>query len=163
MKKTLCIILALFTLLFVFGACGKQETKGETESSSEAWTPDPAAAEYYSNTVTQENGDTTTHRADKIYQDAHGVKVEMLSQDAKAGDLCSITVKGEANAEFSIEFYNDGANRLDVPDAGNVSSDENGTARWQFYMPSYAKSGAKAVVIRQVGTENYVRAVIFVK
>ena len=163
MKKALCIILAVFAVCAAFTACGKIEKKTDNEPTSAQWTPDPAAAEYYANTVTQENGDTTTHRADRVYQDSHGVKVEMLSQDAKPGDLCSITVKGEANAEFSIEFYNDGANKLDVPGTGNVTSDEKGTARWQFYMPAYAKSGAKAVVIRQVGTENYVRAVIFVK
>ena len=163
MKKALCIILAAFAVLSVFAACGKTEKKDVEEPTSEQWAPDSAAEEYYANTVTQENGDTTTHRTDRIDQDSHGVKVEMLSQDAKAGDLCSITINGEANAEFTIEFYNDGATRLDIPEIGNARSDENGTARWQFFMPSYAKSGAKAVVIRQVGSENYVRAVIYVK
>lgn len=163
MKKTLCIILAVFAVFTAFAACGRSEKKTDEKATSGQWTPDSAAAEYYENTVTQKNGDTTTHRNDVIYQDPHGVKVEMLSQDVKAGDLCSITAKGEKNAEFSIEFYNDGANKLDVPDAGSAESDENGTVKWQFYMPTYAKSGAKAVIIRQTGSENYVRAVIFVK
>ncbi len=163
MKKTLCVFFALAALLFIVSACGKEEKKITDEPLTEAWKADAVAEEYYSQTVTQENGDTTTHRSDVIYQDTHGVKVEMLSQDVKAGDLCSITAKGEKNAEFSVEFYNDAANKLDIPDTGNARSDENGTVKWQFYMPAYAKPGAKAVIIRQVGSENYVRAVIFVK
>ena len=59
MKKALCIILAAFAVLSVFAACGKTEKKEVEEPTSEQWTPDSAAEEYYANTVTQENGDTT--------------------------------------------------------------------------------------------------------
>lgn len=157
MKKSLIFVFILAAAL-ALASCGKAEiTKEET------FTPDPVAADYYNQTQTQANGDTTTHRSDRIEQEGTGVKVEIISADVKPGDLCALTIKGEANSEFSIEIYDDRETVLKIEGLKNAESDENGTARWQFFMPDDAKIGAKAVIIRQVGSNNYARTAMYVK
>ncbi len=167
MKKIICITAALLIAAGAFASCGQKENDtGTTQETAVINTqkPDPLAEEYYLNTVTQENGDTTTHRTDFIEQNSHGIEVEMISADVKPGNMCRIKVKGEANAVFKIAVYENALNRLETLELENTESDKNGIANWTFVMPEGTKPGAKAVVIKQLNkNENYVTTVIYVK
>lgn len=167
MKKIICIAAAILIACGVFAACGKDGgTSKNTSSARERTTkePDPLAEEYYLNTVTQDNGDTTTHRTDFVEQESHGIEVIMISADAKPGQLCSIKIKGNPESVFKIDIYEDARTRLEVEGLVNAESDKDGYATFQFIMPETVKAGAKAVIIRQQGIKtNYVRTAIYVK
>ncbi len=167
MKRIICAAAALLIVAGAFASCGKNgQIKGTSSPAGDGTTaqPDPLAKDYYHNTVTQENGDTTTHRTDFIEQDSHGIEVVMISADVKPGQLCSIRIKGAPESVFKIELYENSVRRLEIEELRKAQSDKDGYASFQFVMPESVKAGAKAVIIRQQGIKtNYVRTAIYVK
>lgn len=166
MKRIICIAAAMLIAAGVFASCGVKERPSETQRTARETTtrePDPLAGDYYLNTVTKDNGDTTTHRTDVIEQDSHGIEVVMMSADAKPGQLCSIKIKGAPESVFRIELYENSLTRLEIEGLSKAESDKDGFASFQFVMPGTVKAGAKAVIIRQQGLKtNYVRTAIYV-
>lgn len=162
MKKIICAVLVLLTVACLFAACGKEEVKTTTTAAPVETTDKDEAviADYYQNTVTQKNGETTAYRPDVV--DSKGEGIEIIYGSApRAGQLASVTAKGTPKAEFSAVLYDENSNAI-VDDIKNVKSDSEGKFGFSFIIPEDTAVGSKLLVIREVGTDNYLSTSIYV-
>lgn len=159
MKRIIASIMALTLIACVFAACGKKadDKKTTTEKATVATKQDDVVfADYYDNTVTLKNGETTSIKTDDVGSKGDGITIEYGCKQCHAGNIVMIKANGTKNAEFSIALYN--ADHTDVVADGfeNVKSNSDGVISFSFKMPENASVGTKLMVIREVGTENYV-------
>jgi len=156
MKKILIPIISMITVICIFCACGKIDSKDL--SISPGTTADPLASEYYAQTETLTNGDTTAIRDDYIDQESSGIVVDTMSVRVRHGQVCMISATGTPDSEFTIQVYHDYGTRFEIEGLEDGKSDEKGVVQWSFIVPENTQRGAKAVIIREKGTGNYVRA-----
>lgn len=160
MKRIICVVMVLLTIALVFAACGKKEIKETTKPTETTAKDVPIIADYFDNTETQKNGETTEYRPDIV--DSKGKGIEIIYGSApQPGQLATISAKGTANAEFSAVLYDENATAI-VDDIKNVKSDDEGKFGFSFIIPDNTEVGSKLLVIREVGTENYLRTTIYV-
>lgn len=161
MKRIICIVMVLLTAALVFAACGKKEVEETTTKPTETTGKDvPIVADYFDNTETQKNGETTEYRPDIVDSEGKGIEI-IYGSAPQPGQLATVSAKGKANAEFSAVLYDENATAI-VNDIKNVKSDGEGKFGFSFIIPDNTKVGSKLLVIREVGTENYLRTTIYV-
>lgn len=160
MKRIIASIMALTLVACVFAACGKKsETASTTTTAKETVATkqdDAVFADYYDNTVTLKNGETTSIKTDDDGSKGEGIEVVYGCKQCSAGNIVMIKATGTKDAEFSIALYNDDHTDVVADGFENVKSDSKGVISFSFKMPEGASIGTKLMVIREVGTENYV-------
>lgn len=161
MKKFTGILLCAVLISLLSASCGGN-TEKETKAKTTAFEPDSLVADYYENTETQTNGDTTTAKADVIKEKSSGISFLTATTTAKVGNSCGISVMGDPDTEFSIQIYNDEKTLMKADGLKTVTSDKNGVASWSFIIPEGTATGSKVVIVRQANSENYARTALVV-
>lgn len=111
-----------------------------------------------------ENKTTTrkTGSTEPIKEIANGLNVLTKTTPVNAGNSATITIMGNPNKNYSIEFFEDGSTPSVTTGLETKKSDASGFVSWTFTVSPLCSAGPKKIVIKEKGTNNYIQTSITV-
>lgn len=103
---------------------------------------------YSEQTYTESIGSTAPETTE-ITEDTGNIVLESMTNEVTAGDIATVTVKGEAGKEYSISvFYGSGIS--EASGLENKVADGSGRVSWSWRVGARTKSGSYKIEIRAV-------------
>lgn len=132
-------------------------------------TPKTTRIETTSTTAKQtEKHETTTEKqshvsTEPIKEISKGIGVLTKTTPIMPGNTATITVLGNPKESYTIEFYEDGSTPSNDSGLKTKKANDSGFVSWTFTISRECTPGEKKIIIKEIGTENYIQTSITVK
>lgn len=112
-----------------------------------------------------ENTKTTTQNSapestKKIEELSKGIGVLTKTTPVRAGNSATITVLGNPDKSYTIEFYEDGSTPSTASGLETKKANSAGFVSWTFSVSPLCTPGEKKIIIKEIGSDNYIQTSI---
>ncbi len=108
---------------------------------------------------------TTTKRAsasstEVIKEESKGINVLTKTTPVFPGNTATITVLGKADKKYTIDFYEEGSVPSVATGLEDKVANEYGFVSWTFTVSPLCSAGNKRIIIKEIGSDNYIQTSI---
>lgn len=100
---------------------------------------------------------------DTINENAVGISLLSKSDPVKCGNHASIIIQGTPGKTYSIDFYKSPSEPANYSALKDTKADANGFVSWSFKITDSCTLGKRKVIIKEIGSSNYIETSITVK
>lgn len=134
-------------------------------------TPKTTRIETTSQSVKVTEAEKTTQPASRnpiistepIKEISKGIGVLTKTTPVMAGNSATITVLGNPNETYTIEFYEEGSTPSVASGLEAKKSNNAGFVSWTFSVSPLCSAGEKKIIIKEKGSQNYIQTSITIK
>lgn len=109
-----------------------------------------------------ESSTRKTGSTEPIKEISEGLSVLTKTTPVIAGNSVTITIMGNPNKNYSIEFYEEGSTPSVTTGLETKKSDDSGCVSWTFSVSPLCSAGPKKIIVKEKGTNNHVQTSITV-
>ncbi len=108
---------------------------------------------------------TTTKRAgasstEVIKEESKGINVLTKTTPVFPGNTATITVLGKPDKKYTIDFYEEGSVPSVATGLEDKTANEYGFVSWTFSISPLCSAGNKKIIIKEIGSDNYIQTSI---
>ena len=148
---------------------------GYAYASTSEFVPITIATEPRATVIAKTSAAATTHKTEattkrvssgsteKIDEISKGIGVITKTTPVLPGNTATITVLGNPNKSYSIEFYEEGSTPSVTSGLENKTANQAGFVSWTFTVSPLCSAGNKKIIIKEIGSDNYIQTSITIK
>lgn len=109
---------------------------------------------------------TTTSKSvsdETVKNKSKGISVLSKTSPVKRGNSASVTIMGQSEKVYSIEFYSDANTVSTTSGLNNKTAGSDGLVTWTFEVGNNCEPGNRKIIIREKGSDNFVQTSITVE
>ena len=133
-----------------------------TPKTTKIETTKPQVTETTQKTSVNQSTTRKTGSTEPVKEIANGLSVLTKTTPVIAGNSATITIMGNPNKNYSIEYYEEGSTPSVTTGLETKKSDDSGFVSWTFSVSPLCSAGPKKIVIKENGSNNCIQTSITV-